>query len=76
MIATKQKEHKMSQTTQILNLLKKGPITAIDALQKVNCFRLAARINDLRVLGHTITTETVKSNGKHYARYRLVKVKQ
>ena len=65
----------MSQTQQILELLKKGPITGLDALQKANCLRLAARVLELKALGHVITTETVKENGKKFARYRLVKAK-
>ena len=68
-------ERQMSQNQQILELLKKGPITAMDALVKANCFRLAARINDLKALGHNIITETIKQNGKHFARYRLIKAK-
>ena len=68
-------ERQMSQNQQILGLLKKGPITAMDALQKAQCFRLAARINDLRALGHNIITETIKQNGKHFARYRLIRTK-
>ena len=36
----------MTQNTQILEMLKNSPkgITAIDALEKAQCFRLAARI--------------------------------
>lgn len=68
-------ERQMSQNQQILGLLKKGPITAMDALQKAQCFRLAARINDLKALGHNILTETIKENGKRFARYRLVRSK-
>ena len=61
----------MSQTTQILRHLKRGPITPIQALEKYGCFRLAARIHDLRGQGHKITTETVSKDGKEYAKYRL-----
>jgi len=61
----------MSQNISILNHLKRGPITPIQALQKYQCFRLAARISDLRSQGHTILTETVKSGDKSFARYRL-----
>ena len=39
----------MNQTNAILQHLQKGEkITAIDALEKFKCFRLAARINDLK----------------------------
>ena len=61
----------MSQCEQILGMLKRGPITAMDALQKAGCFRLAARIADLRQAGHHIETETIEVNGKHIAQYQL-----
>jgi hypothetical protein len=64
----------MSQCTQILNHLKRRPITAIQALELYGCFRLAARIYDLRSAGHNITSSEIETkNGKHIAQYRLVK---
>lgn len=61
----------MSQTTQILDMLKHGPVTALDALNKAGCFRLAARIRELRQQGHHIETKAVEINGKHIAQYLL-----
>lgn len=59
-------------TLEIFNHLKTKPITPIEALNKFGCFRLAARIHDLRRKGHLIETETVKlKNGKRCARYHL-----
>lgn len=61
----------MSQETRILNYLKTArAITPLQALDKFGCFRLAARIHDLRAKGYEIETEEVR--GKPYARYRLV----
>lgn len=63
----------MSQTTQIANYLNKGKkLTAIDALNKFGCFRLAARIADLRNDGMNIKTTIVKlKNNKQIAQYSL-----
>lgn len=62
----------MTQATWILNDLKQGPVTAIDALNGCNCFRLAARIKDLRDAGHEIETETrTLANNKTIAVYHL-----
>lgn len=62
----------MSQATQILDMLKRGPVTAMDALEQAGCFRLAARIADLRQQGVEIETETVTTpTGKHIAQYTL-----
>lgn len=62
----------MSQNTDILNHLQKGPITTLEALKKYGCMRLASRINDLRHQGHQIiTTNKELPNGKHIAEYSL-----
>ena len=65
---------KKTQSEQILTYLSKGKgLTPIDALNKFGCFRLAARISDLRTQGHTIWTETVTKNGKTFAAYKMTK---
>ena len=60
-----------TQTEKILNYLKSGKsLTPITALNKFGCFRLAARISDLRKDGHTIFTETINKAGKSFASYK------
>ena len=55
----------MSQTIQILSYLKRHrTITPLQALDRCDCFRLAARIYDLRLQGHHIITDKVEKNGK------------
>lgn len=59
-----------TQAQVILDHLLAGkPLTALDALQQHGCFRLAARIHDLRKAGYDIQEETVSHNGKRYSRY-------
>lgn len=66
----------MSQCTEILALLEERPLTTLDALNLVGCFRLASRINDLRKAGHNIQTNTITlPNGKQIAQYTLTKEK-
>ena len=63
----------MTQKEKIKKHLMKGKsLTAIQALNLFNCFRLAARIADLRNEGMKIITEnfTLK-NGKNIAKYTL-----
>lgn len=60
-----------SQCHQIIELLRQGPITPQDALQKVGCFRLAARIHELRKAGYDIQQVMKQRNGKHFAEYHL-----
>lgn len=63
-----------TQTAQILAHLKTGrSITPIDALNRYGCFRLGARIYDLKQDGHNIYREMVETDsGKRVASYTLV----
>jgi hypothetical protein len=63
----------MSQNKQIADYLNKGKkLTPIDALNKFGCFRLAARIADLRNDGMNIVTNTIKlENKKQIAQYSV-----
>jgi hypothetical protein len=61
-----------SQCEQILRHLRLfGSITPQTALDDYGCFRLAARIADLRKRGHDIKTDTLKAGRKRWASYRL-----
>jgi hypothetical protein len=62
-----------SQSAQILAYLREGnSLTPIDALQRFGCFRLGARVWDLKRDGHDIRTELVDvGGGKRVARYYL-----
>jgi rare lipoprotein A len=63
----------MTQNQQIANYLNNGKaITPIQALNKFNCFRLAARISDLRKDGMKIITKIVTKQGKSYASYSII----
>ena len=62
----------MTQNQQIKSYLEKGKsITPIQALNKFGCFRLAARISDLRNDGLNIVTKIVTKDGKTFASYKL-----
>ena len=64
----------MTQTQRILIYLQLGKqLTPIDALKKFGCFRLAARISDLRSQGHTIWTNYITKDNKTFAAYKLSK---
>lgn len=61
----------MTQAEQILAALKGGrAITPLEALNEWGCFRLAARVGELREQGHAIAVERLRlPTGKHVARY-------
>ena len=63
-----------TQAGRILAHLRSvGPITPLEALELYGCFRLAARIKDLRVLGWKIdTTQFHTPTGKSVAKYWLL----
>lgn len=65
---------KQSHKALILEHLKAhGCITAAEAISKFKCYRLAARIADLRKAGYNIITDSKDSDGNavNYAIYRL-----
>lgn len=61
-----------TQTQKILAyLLNGGKLTAIDALKKFKCFRLASRVSEIRV-SYKVKTEMVKTKGgARIARYSI-----
>ncbi len=61
----------VTQTNEIKTYLKMGyRITAIDALEKFGCFRLAARIKDLKDEGMEIDKVMVETvSGARVAQY-------
>jgi len=61
-----------SQNKLIRKHLEDGiAISPMDALQLYDCFRLSARIYDLKRQGMPIVSEMVYQDRKHYARYWL-----
>jgi hypothetical protein len=70
----------MSQQTQVLNHLKKEPLTPLVALRKYGTLRLAALVFNLKDEGHNIVTDRVnvgtKNKPKYVAQYSLIKNKK
>ena len=68
----------MTQCENILEYMTTHPggITPADAIEQFHCFRLAARIADLKCKGYKIESTLVKEtrNGIkiQYSRYRLI----
>lgn len=70
-----------SQNKRVLQHLKEaGPLTPLEALTRYGCFRLGARIKDLRDAGHSIKTTMIElpakkgAKPKRVAEYSLVKL--
>lgn len=62
-----------SQCKMILSHLQSGQkLTVLDSMKLFNCYRLSARIKNLRDMGYQIETEMVKTtSGKRIAEYRM-----
>ena len=61
-----------NQTNRILRYLRTGRgITAISALSRFGCMRLAARIEELRDAGICVHSRMLRRNGKRVACYSL-----
>ncbi len=62
-----------NQKEMILESLKRGEkLTQLEALAKFGCFRLGARIWDLRQEGYDIESRNIKlPNGKRITQYSL-----
>ena len=64
----------MTQTQAIYEYLKQGnSLTPLEALEKFGCFRLGARIWELKDQGFNIQKTMVRNNGKHFASYKLIR---
>lgn len=67
-----------TQCGMILRYLKDcGAITPVDAMREFGCFRLGARVHDLKRRGYNIVNEWEESINRYgktvrYAKYRLV----
>ena len=63
----------MSQNADILSHLQSGwTLTPLEALNQFGCFRLAARVWELRGQGYDISSEYIEVNGKSVAQYSMV----
>jgi len=63
----------LTQTQAVLERLKHGNLTQLQAYAEIGSTRLAARVEELRKQGHTIVTHTINRNGKSFAEYQLVR---
>lgn len=67
----------MTQCEKILRYMRDvGPITQLDAAREFGCYRLGARIWDLRHAGHAISKRTVTNKNRYgesvsFSEYRL-----
>ena len=62
------------QSRDVLELLRRHPqsgVTQQQAIAVLQCYRLAARVADLRADGYTIRSEWVTQGGVRFSRYVL-----
>ncbi len=68
---------KLTQDFAVLMILKEnGTINPLEALKEIGCFRLSARIHNLKKKGYQIATKRITKQGKfgkiNFAEYSLI----
>ena len=72
-------ENTLTQKEMILDYLREyGSITQAEAIEEIGCYRLGARIWDLKAEGHAIKSEMVTKKNRFgktvsYAKYSFAK---
>jgi len=54
-----------------MDRLQQAPITPLESLKELGVMRLASRVHDLRRLGISIKSVTVKEGDKTFSKYYL-----
>ena len=62
----------MSQNAQLKALLKKQWVTPQTALRHCGCFRLAARVHDLRMQGINVVDRWVERDDTRFKAYKII----
>lgn len=77
-MATLVNDATMTQCDMILaHMMEHGSISQLEAAEEYGCWRLAARISDLRKAGYAIKSQMTKQKNRYgkpvaFARYTLV----
>ena len=62
----------MSQTSQLISLMKRKWVTPQDALRYAGCFRLAARVHDMRSSGINVVDRWVERDDTRFKAYKII----
>lgn len=69
---TRKEPNVASQNGWLLRQLKSGRhISALHAVTEAGIYRLAARVHNLRSMGHDVKTHTVHLDGRYWAVYYM-----
>ena len=66
----------MSQVQMLIRMLKEGWVSPAAALTDIGCYRLAARISDIRKMGYVIESRVVKQKNRfgHYIAFKEYRI--
>ena len=64
--------NQITQRQQIVNRLKRGWCTGLQALECANTMKLASRVSELRRDGHVIIDRWVEHDGKRFKSYKML----
>lgn len=67
----------MSQVEILIDLMTQGWVSPAMALAGAGCMRLAARVHDIKAMGHRVISRTVESGrGARIVRYKEYKIEE
>ncbi|MDD5033284.1 MAG: helix-turn-helix domain-containing protein [Methylococcaceae bacterium] len=61
-----------SQRERLLDRLRQGPVTTVEARKQLDIMMPAARVKELRLDGHSIATERIRAETRRGKRHRGV----
>lgn len=63
----------MNQRQSIVNRLKRGWCTGLQALYQCGTMKLATRVSELKASGYIVKDKWIEQGGKRFKAYRIVK---
>lgn len=61
-----------SQNEKLLPMMRKGWVDPLLALRRAECFRLAARVHELKQAGHNVVSRWQDDGVTRWKEYRIV----
>lgn len=67
-----------SQIQYLISMLKQGWVSPAAAITELGCYRLSARIWDIKRMGYTIESRIVKQRNRfgHYIAFKEYRIKE
>lgn len=73
-----ERTNKKTQISELIIMLKQGWVSPAAAMTEIGCYRLSARIWDIKRMGYTIESRIVKQKNRfgHYIAFKEYRIKE